>query len=452
MSVDDATPTGSDADRAQPSSRPTRRGIIRGAVGAGAALLGSQLLSRAAGAAGTLRGHLQPGGSVATYTIAYPGDKSVYTIGLQVSPDDANVLRNAGFKVFGPKPNITYATGGAQPGLRPNVAGNLISSDAGSYTIQVYNYDPITPIDYELSLAGNRPEGEQVAGASPTAIDLGGQSAAAPGGGGDIVLVDTHFHATPVWYDRVESALLHMNEEGVRYGCMVQIGGYFNHDYQEDVLRRYPGRFMNIVQVDWTKPDAIAKLEALVAKGNVSGVRINSAGRSPGDDPFAIWKAAARLKLSITTGGNTDTFGTDEFASIFPMIPDTPVVIEHLGSLDAPDGEAAPWPKRRKVLETAARFKNAYVKIHGLGEFAARTNPIDETFVFQRPIPPFLDWAYDLFGPARMMWGSDYPLVGGREGYKQALELTMGELAKKSVEDRRQIFGGTALKLFPPLK
>ena len=111
-------------------------------------------------------------------------------------------------------------------------------------------------------------------------------------------------------------------------------------------------------------------------------MRINSAGRSPGDDPFAIWKAAARLKLSITTGGNTDTFGTDEFASIFNMIPDTPVVIEHLGSLDAPDGEAAPWPKRRKVLETAARFKNAYVKIHGLGEFAARTNPIDETFVF----------------------------------------------------------------------
>ena len=109
------------------------------------------------------------------------------------------------------------------------------------------------------------------------------------------------------------------------------------------------------------------------------------------------------------------------------MIPDTPVVIEHLGSLDAPDGEAAPWPKRRKVLELA-RFPNAYVKIHGLGEFAARTNPIDESFVLQRPLPPFLDWAYDLFGPRRMTWGSDYPLVGAREGYKLALELTMGEL------------------------
>ena len=82
---------------------------------------------------------------------------------------------------------------------------------------------------------------------------------------GAVVLVDTHFHATPVWYDRVESALLHMNEQGVRYGCMVQIGGYFNHDYQEDVMRRYPGRFINIVQVDWTKPDAIATRSSGVA-------------------------------------------------------------------------------------------------------------------------------------------------------------------------------------------
>jgi L-fuconolactonase len=448
MPVDDATPTGHERD--EPRSGLTRREIVRGVVGAGAALLGAHLLAPGASAAGTVKGQLRPGGQVATYTITYPGDKSVYTIGLQVFPDDATVLQNAGFKVFGPKADRTYVTGGAQPGLRPNVSGNLISTDPGSYTIQVYNYDPNTPIDYELSLASNRPEGEQVTGAVATPLDLGGPGAAAGGSASPgEVLVDTHLHATPLWYDRVESALLHMNEQGIRYGCLVQIGGYFNHDYQEEVMRRYPGRFLNIVQVDWTKPDAVAKLEALVAKGNVSGVRINSAGRSPGDDPFAIWKAAARLRLSITSGGNTDTFATDEFASIFAMIPDTPIVIEHLGSVNAPDGETSPWPKRRKVLELA-RFPNAYVKIHGLGEFAPRVSPFDETFVFQRPIPPFLDWAYDLFGPRRMMWGSDHPLVGGREGYKHALELTMGELAKRSAEDRRLIFGGTGLRVFPP--
>src|SRR5262245_10717415 len=128
MPLDDAIP-------AEPASGPTRRDVIRGAVGAGAALLGAQILAGRASAAAVVKGHLQPGGQVATYAISYPGDKSVYTISLQVFPDDAAVLQNAGFKVFGPQAGRTYATGGAQPGLRPNVSANLISADPGTYTI-----------------------------------------------------------------------------------------------------------------------------------------------------------------------------------------------------------------------------------------------------------------------------------------------------------------------------
>src|SRR5689334_19416240 len=52
---------------------------------------------------GTIQGHLGPGGRVANYPIFYPGDKSVYTINLQISPDDSALLQNAGFKVFGPQ-------------------------------------------------------------------------------------------------------------------------------------------------------------------------------------------------------------------------------------------------------------------------------------------------------------------------------------------------------------
>jgi L-fuconolactonase len=48
-----------------------------------------------------------------------------------------------------------------------------------------------------------------------------------------------------------------------------------------------------------------------------------------------------------------------------------------------------------------------------------------------------------------MMWGSDYPPVSGREGYGNALHLTMEQLATKGQADRDQIFGGTALKVFP---
>jgi L-fuconolactonase len=56
--------------------------------------------------------------------------------------------------------------------------------------------------------------------------------------------------------------------------------------------------------------------------------------------------------------------------------------------------------------------------------------------------------AYEAFGPGRMMWGSDYPPVSGREGYRNALQLTMERLQSKSEGDRRLIFGEVALKVF----
>src|SRR5579884_3655294 len=145
----------------------SRRRAFQTAAGAGAALLGAQLLAQGGQAAGPVRGHLDPGGHVVTYPLSYPGDMSVYTIGLQVSTDNPAVLRNVGFKVFGPQNGKTYVTGGARPNLRPNVSGNLISADKGPYTIQVYSYDPFTPIDFELSVGGNAPEGRQLAGSTP---------------------------------------------------------------------------------------------------------------------------------------------------------------------------------------------------------------------------------------------------------------------------------------------
>ena len=64
------------------------------------------------------------------------------------------MLANAGFRVYGPRQTTPYVTGGAQPGLKPNVAGNLISTVAGEYTAQVYNYNPGVAIDDVLTLPG----------------------------------------------------------------------------------------------------------------------------------------------------------------------------------------------------------------------------------------------------------------------------------------------------------
>jgi L-fuconolactonase len=284
------------------------------------------------------------------------------------------------------------------------------------------------------------------------AAPAAGQVTSAPAGGAapqtGLLVVDAHVHATPVWYEPIESVVFQHDRNGVAHGILTQIGGYFDNQYQEDALRRYPGRFAAVVLVDWTQPDAVQQLETLAARGTVSGVRLPPDARSPGDDPLAIWRAAARLRLSVSVNGNLSSFSSDEFPSVIQAVPEIPLAIEHLGSADAPDGEAPPWPLRRKVLDLA-RYRNVYIQFGGLGEFATRATPVTEPFPFVEPIPPFLEWAYESFGPGRMMWGSDYGLVSSREGFQRALQLAMAHFADKSQEALRLMFGGTALTVFP---
>jgi L-fuconolactonase len=263
-------------------------------------------------------------------------------------------------------------------------------------------------------------------------------------------IVDTHCHASPVWYEPVESLLAQMERNGVERAVLIQIQGQFDNEYQFECVRRYPGKFASVVVIDTARPDAEAELERLAAQG-ASGVRFLATTRSAGGDPLALWRAAARLGLPVSCAGSAALFAAPEFADLVAALPELPIVIEHLGSLSHPDDGDPTGAARGRVFDLA-RFPNTYIKVPGLGEFSRRALPVAAPFPFVRPLPDYLERAYRAFGPARMMWGSDYPPVSGREGYTNALRLTLAELERFPGFDdnaREQIFGGTALKVFP---
>lgn len=262
-----------------------------------------------------------------------------------------------------------------------------------------------------------------------------------------MVLVDSHCHVSPSWYEPVESLLYQMERNGVAQAILIQMMGQEHNDYLLDCLRRFPGTFSAVVIVDVDRPDAPGVLERLAEQG-ASGVRLRPGTRSPGGDPLAIWRAAAGLGLSVSCLGTSDELGSDAFARLIEAVPGLPIVIEHLGSVSAPDLDSRQQAARLKVFELA-RFPNVYIKIPGLGEFCTRARPAADPFPFTRPVPPLLERAYDAFGPRRMMWGSDYPPVSGREGYANALRFPMAALAEKSEDERRLIFGEVAGTVFP---
>lgn len=261
-----------------------------------------------------------------------------------------------------------------------------------------------------------------------------------------MLVVDSHCHAGPYWFEPVESLLFEMDRNDVDAAILIQFNGQTNNDYLFDCVRRHPDRLAAVVLVDHAQADATEELERLAERG-AAGVRLPPFARSGGDDPLAIWRAAERLGLAVSCGGESSDFAAESFVEVVRTVPKLPIVLEHLGSVNHPDGEDAPYPLRQRVF-SLARFPNVHIKVHGVGEIAQRPYPFVEPYPFVGAVPPIMEMAYEAFGPDRMMWGSDYPPVSAREGYGNALRFTRGQFADKDNSAKESIFGGTARRVF----
>jgi L-fuconolactonase len=272
-------------------------------------------------------------------------------------------------------------------------------------------------------------------------------------------IVDTHTHAAINWFEPVEMLIHQMNLNGVENAVLVQHGvpqfGTYDHTYLFECVERFPGRFAVVVIVDVTKPDALDKLESYKNQG-ATGIRLNPGQRSPGDDPLAIWRKADELGLVVSSMGGLSDTSSDEFSDLVAQFPNLPIIIEHM----AGGGEGAEFPANgpgpqppytgfKKALELA-KYPNTYMKLHGIGELARRPNALKPRFGFDffDSIPPLVEMARDAFGPRRLMWGSDYPPVSQREGYRNALLGVLDHPAFSTQEDREWVMSRTALSVF----
>src|SRR5688500_3487628 len=148
-----------------------------------------------------------------------------------------------------------------------------------------------------------------------------------------MVTCDTHCHASLAWYAPIESLLYEMDANGVEQALLIQIRGQFDNSYQQECVRRYPGRFASVVCVDTTRADAPEALARWAEQG-AAGLRLQADTRSPGDDPLAIWRAAARLGLPVSCQGSAEALAADDFAQLVQELPALSIVLEHLAGLE----------------------------------------------------------------------------------------------------------------------
>ena len=103
-----------------------------------------------------------------------------------------------------------------------------------------------------------------------------------------------------------------------------------------------------------------------------------------------------------------------------------PLVIDHLGH--------PPTPAWAADLEAAAEFPNVYCKLTGLAQF-------------EQP-RPHVQLALALFGPGRLMFGSDWPRELPERAWKASLALFTQSIGAQPIEVREELLGGTAGRVY----
>jgi L-fuconolactonase len=119
-------------------------------------------------------------------------------------------------------------------------------------------------------------------------------------------------------------------------------------------------------------------------------------------------------------------------------VPDLRIVIDHLGKPPIASRGFEPWSS---LLARAARMPNVFAKLSGL-------DAGDADHWSAADIAPYVDRALELFGPERLMFGSDWPVANLRGGYSKVWGETKLALAGLTRDERDRILGGTAMEFY----
>jgi L-fuconolactonase len=180
---------------------------------------------------------------------------------------------------------------------------------------------------------------------------------------------------------------------------------------------RYLGRFRVVAIRDGSRGDALKMLEQSTSEG-VSGIKLSPFERSMDYNPWSLWKRAERLGLIVSSLGRVEEFASKGFFRLVSLVRDLIIVLDHLVGIRVQDKDSL--KVYRQALELS-NYPNVKIKVGGLGDICeGRSCLVNELHMY--PNSEGIEMGLQAFGKKCMMWGSDYPSVSNREGYRNVLD------------------------------
>lgn len=118
--------------------------------------------------------------------------------------------------------------------------------------------------------------------------------------------------------------------------------------------------------------------------------------------------------------------------------PNTMFVLNHCGGPAIADGDYAKWSSS---IDEIAALANVVCKISGIGAY------VDDK-PRQQAIRRYVDHCLNAFGPDRVVWGGDWPVVNLAAGLQDWAAMTRELVASLSELDREKLFAGNARRIY----
>lgn len=193
--------------------------------------------------------------------------------------------------------------------------------------------------------------------------------------------------------------------------------------------------------VDMAAPDAPQRIARLAGHVALKGLR-PMLQDLPDDDFILRPDVQAALGAMVDGGLRLDALIRPRHLSRLPVLrerfPDLPIVIDHGAKPDIAGGDLARW---RADLKAVAADGLTCCKLSGLVTEAGA----GWTAEMLRPVS---DAILETFGPDRVMWGSDWPVVTLAAGYDEWISVAETLLAGLDAAGRSAVFGGTAIRFY----
>jgi len=256
------------------------------------------------------------------------------------------------------------------------------------------------------------------------------------------VIVDTHCHAWETWpytpavpdpesRGRVEQLLHEMDTCGVDQALIVcaQIEhNPQNNAYVAEQVRSHPDRLRMLADLDcsWSPtyhiPGAAGRLRQMAERLPLAGFthylkREDDGAWLHSEEGQAVFQTAAELGLLASIACRPHQHPALRKAA--EAHPEVPFLVHHLGLVAGDDGDPGHnvlGSNLEQVL-ASAEVPNIYIKVSGFA-YAAAVKwdfPYKDTHWIVKAL-------YERFGPQRLCWGSDYPVVRFFMTYRQSLE------------------------------